>query len=134
VNSTRWEGRTDKAEYGDSVVHVTSRDWQLGWEEEEDSSQKSECQPGLIVSEAKVEVAEHTILQIGPRMGPRVKVGSGSDGGRRIFRPLMTTSRTDRQRQSTKREGMDLLGIEYEIFKNTTELDKIAFKAELEPR
>jgi hypothetical protein len=67
-------------------------------------------------------------------MGPRVKVGSGSDGGRRIFRPLMTTSRTDRQRQSTKREGMDLLGIEYEIFKNTTELDKIAFKAELEPR
>jgi len=29
---------------------------------------------------------------------------------------------------------MDVLGIEYEIFKNTTELDKIAFNAELEPR
>jgi hypothetical protein len=67
-------------------------------------------------------------------MGPRVKVGSGSEGGRNIFRPLMTTSRTDHQRHPIKRNGVDLLGIEYEIFKNTTELDKIAFKAELEPR
>jgi hypothetical protein len=29
---------------------------------------------------------------------------------------------------------VDVLGIEYEIFRKTTELDKIAFKAELEPR
>jgi hypothetical protein len=102
VNSTRWEGRTDKAEYGDSVVHVTSRDWQLGWEEEEDSSQKSECEPSLIVSSANGRGNGHTILQIGPRIGPRVKVGSGSEGGRKIFRPLMTTSRTDHERLSTK--------------------------------
>jgi hypothetical protein len=128
------EGCTDEAEYGDSVVHITSRDWQLRWEEEEDSSEKCKCQPSLIVSSAKTGGDGHTILQMGPRIGPRVKVGSGSEGGRRIFRPLMTTSRTNHQQHLIKRDGMDLLGIEYEIFKNTTELDKIAFKAELEPR
>jgi hypothetical protein len=67
-------------------------------------------------------------------MGPRVKVGSGSEGGRKIFRPLITTSKTMGQYRPVRSGGMDLLGIEYEIFKKTTELDKIAFKAELDPR
>lgn len=98
-------GLTDESEYGNSVIHVTAGDWQFRWEEEEDSSQKGECQPSLIVSTANGHGEARTILQIGPRMGPRVKVGSGREGGRRIFRPLMTTSRTGYQRRSTTRQG-----------------------------
>lgn len=51
-----------------------------------------------------------TKLQMGPRIGPRVNVGSGNEGGRRIFRPRTTTSKTVHQRETIKQGTETYLG------------------------
>lgn len=56
----------------------------------------------LSAGPSESSMRSRTILQIGPRIGPRVKVGSGREGGRKIFRPLTTTSRTTSQYVLTK--------------------------------
>jgi len=76
-----------------------------------------------------------TMLAIGPRMGPRVKVGFGASGRYSTFLPRIKTRATAGQRPINYPERQfDELGIEYDTLRKTTELDRMALRALLLPR
>ena len=74
------------------------------------------------------------MLAMGPRMGPRVNVGFGASGRYRTFLPRIKTSATVCQRPTNDFPQCDLLGMEYDTLRKTTELDKMALRALLLPR
>lgn len=52
--------------------------------------------------ETKKRLERLTKLQIGPRIGPSVHVGAGSEGGCKMCLPLITTSKTKMKMMSTQ--------------------------------
>jgi hypothetical protein len=88
---------TNDAQDGDGVVHVGAVDRELRGEKEEDSGEGGEDEPNLgdvLIMPLSGDVGKLTTLQTGPRIGPRLQVGSGSEAGRRMLRPRRSTRRT----------------------------------------